>query len=130
MSTGAVLRVALEAADLLAERDVAATVLSMPTVKPLDEEAVLEAAAATPVLCVVQEHVAAGGLTDGVARCLAARPDLGATLVPVELAPGRADGTIGSQGFMSAGAGLSADRIADEILQRVVARDGRQVVTG
>lgn len=124
VSTGAALRLAVEAADALAARDVSAAVLSMPTVKPLDEAAVLRAAAATRLVCVVQEHSDCGGLTDAVARCLATRPELGATMVPIELAAGGADGTIGSQEFMAERAGVSAARIGDELVQRLRASAG------
>ena len=124
VSTGAALRLAVDAADALAARELSVGVLSMPTVKPLDRAAVLRAAERTPLVCVVQEHSDCGGLTDAVARCLAERPELGATLVPVELSSAHSDGTIGGQAFLAERAGVSAARIVEELLQRTRAGAG------
>lgn len=59
---------ALEAADLLAEDGVSARVLSMPTVRPLDREAVLAAATDTGAIVTVEEATVHGGLGGAVAE--------------------------------------------------------------
>jgi transketolase len=71
ISTGAMLPDALAAARALADENVSAAVLSMPTVKPLDAAAVLAAARATPLLVTIEEHSVHGGLGSIVADCLA-----------------------------------------------------------
>ncbi|WFF05894.1 transketolase C-terminal domain-containing protein [Micromonospora sp. WMMD1076] len=65
-------RIALHAADVLAASGVAATVLDMHTVKPLDV-ATLTAAAGNDTVLTVEDHWAAGGLGSAVAECLAER---------------------------------------------------------
>jgi transketolase len=63
---------AVEAADLLAEQKISARVLNMATVKPLDDDAVLNAARQTGALVVAEEHIAHGGLGSLVAMAVAA----------------------------------------------------------
>ena len=63
-----VVRHAVDAADLLAEQGISATVLDMYCVKPLDAEAVIEAAGATRAVVTVEEHSPFGGLGSMVAQ--------------------------------------------------------------
>lgn len=60
IATGTVVSRALEAADLLAARGVQARVLSMPTISPLDTEAVVAAARETAGIVTVEEALTAG----------------------------------------------------------------------
>jgi transketolase len=71
ISTGALLQNAIRVADTLATRGIQARVLSMHTVKPLDEEAILAAARETRALVTLEEHSIIGGLGGAVAECLA-----------------------------------------------------------
>ncbi len=59
---------ALEAASLLAERGVQARVLNMATARPIDREAIMEAAAQTGGIVTVEEHTVYGGLGSAVAE--------------------------------------------------------------
>jgi len=59
---------ALAAAALLAERGVQARVLSMATVRPIDREAIMAAAAQTGGIVTVEEHTIYGGLGSAVAE--------------------------------------------------------------
>lgn len=68
VATGEMVRHAVDAADLLAERGISATVLDMYCVKPLDAEAVIEAASATRAVVTVEEHSPFGGLGSMVAQ--------------------------------------------------------------
>ena len=58
---------ALEAAALLQQDDVRATVLNLPTIRPIDREAIAEAAAAGPIVT-IEEHTVYGGLGGAVAE--------------------------------------------------------------
>lgn len=60
VATGAVVSRALAAANTLAEEDVSARVLSMPTIKPLDQDAVLSAARETCGIVTVEEALTSG----------------------------------------------------------------------
>jgi len=71
ISTGALLQNAVQAAEEMAARGVQARVLSMHTVKPLDEDAILAAARETRAIVTLEEHSVIGGLGGAVAECLA-----------------------------------------------------------
>jgi transketolase len=60
VATGAVVRQALDAAELLAADGVDARVLSVPTIKPLDEAAILAAARETRGIVTVEEALTSG----------------------------------------------------------------------
>ncbi|HKC65738.1 MAG TPA: transketolase C-terminal domain-containing protein, partial [Pyrinomonadaceae bacterium] len=113
ISTGGMLERALAAAKLLSDRGISAGVLSMHTVKPLDEKAILDAAHQTRLICVVEEHGETGGLSDAVARTLSER---GAKCAFVALnIPAKENGKIGSQSYLLERAGLTAERISERI---------------
>jgi transketolase len=59
---------ALEAAKSLASQGVDCRVLNMPTLKPLDEPAIIAAAAQTGAIVVAEEHLLHGGLGSRVAQ--------------------------------------------------------------
>jgi transketolase len=71
VTTGICLGPAKEAAQALAAKGIQAAVLHMPTVKPLDTAALIERAAAVPVIVSVEEHSVIGGLGGAVAETLA-----------------------------------------------------------
>jgi len=60
----------LEAAELLAKEGIQAHVLHVPTLKPLDEEAIVRAAARTGLVVTAEEHTIVGGLGGAVAEVL------------------------------------------------------------
>lgn len=71
VTTGVGLQVCLAAADQLTAAGIDVTVLHMPTVKPLDTEALAAAAERVPVVVTVEEHSVVGGLGSAVAEFLA-----------------------------------------------------------
>ena len=81
IASGAILSEAATAAALLAEQGIHTTLLSMPTIQPLDTEAVLRAAMRTPLIVTVEEHRPVGGLGSAVAETLADAPQPHARLV-------------------------------------------------
>ena len=68
IAMGVLVSRALEAADMLAARGIQARVLNMSTVRPLDRDAVLEAATETGGIITVEEHTVFGGLGSAVAE--------------------------------------------------------------
>jgi transketolase len=71
ITTGITLKIGLEAADALKANGVAATVLHMHTVKPLDSEALLSHANKAHAIVTIEEHTIMGGLGGAVAEVLA-----------------------------------------------------------
>lgn len=70
IAAGGILYNTVQAAEELAQQGIQARVLSMPTIKPLDTEAVLAAARQTKAIITVEEHSIIGGLGSAVAEVL------------------------------------------------------------
>ena len=115
IACGTTVHLAVQAADALKEKGIAARVLNFSTINPLDETA-LHAAAATGAIVTVEEAGVRGGLGGAVSEFTAAN-----TPVPVE--------KVGFPGFLPTGStewlfkefGLSPEGIADAA-RRVLAR--------
>jgi transketolase len=73
ISTGVQTCRVVEAAELLSQQGIDASVLHLPTVKPLDSDAVVEAARETGFVVVIEEGTVIGGLGGAVAETLADR---------------------------------------------------------
>ncbi len=73
ISTGVQTTRALEAADLLAAEGLSVYLLHVPTLKPLDEGAIAEAAARTGAVVTAEDHTVIGGLGGAVAEALGER---------------------------------------------------------
>jgi transketolase len=71
IASGTMLYNAVQASDLLHREGIHARVLSMHTIKPLDEQAVLAAAKETGCIVTLEEHSILGGLGSAVAELLA-----------------------------------------------------------
>ena len=72
IACGEMVRPALDAAELLKQHGISATVLDMYCVKPLDKDAVLKAAQNTKLVVTVEEHAPFGGLGSMVSQVVAA----------------------------------------------------------
>ncbi len=73
IATGETVAPAVQACDVLAQHGIAAGVISMHTIKPLDEEALLNAAQTSRALVTVEEHSVFGGLGEACAAVLMQR---------------------------------------------------------
>ena len=70
-ATGIMTALALDTAGILAERGVEATVLNVPTIKPLRNGSILDAALGKTLCVTMEEHWISGGLGSAVAETLA-----------------------------------------------------------
>ncbi|MCB0150379.1 MAG: hypothetical protein KDE01_22365 [Caldilineaceae bacterium] len=70
LANGETVEIAAQAADLLAARGIGADVLSIHTLRPFDEAAVLETARRVKAIVTVEEHSVHGGLGSRVATLL------------------------------------------------------------
>lgn len=116
-STGAVLGLCVAAADELARQGVSAEVLSVPTLVPLDAEAVLTSVRATGRLLCVEEH-GEGGLTSVLAEVLAGA-GLGARFGSLRL-PKQPIKVAGTQDALRASVGLTSAGVV-ELARRLLA---------
>ena len=112
ISTGLMTMRALDAAKRLEADNVDVAVLHVPTIKPLDTEAILRAARTDRLVVTLENHTVVGGLAESVASCLAFAGQ-GRRIVPIAL-PDR---------FLDAGAlptlharyGLSTDAVVARV---------------
>ena len=109
IGTGEPVAQALLAAQQLEQRGISCRVISMHTVKPLDEVALLEAARDTQVLITVEEHSIYGGLGEACAATLLRHQ----VYVPFEIVGIPDEDTVtGSQSEIFDYYGISADGLA------------------
>jgi len=66
IACGIMVSMALEAAETLKEKGINARVINMPTIKPIDKDIILKAAAETGVIVTAEEHTVIGGLGSAV----------------------------------------------------------------
>ena len=114
-TTGVMLSAALKAALSLAEHDQQATVLHLPTVKPLDHDLILHHAARARVIVAVEEHSIIGGLGSAVAEILAEAGFREPKRFKRIGLPDAFSDRYGTQASQLARYGLTADGIAAEI---------------
>jgi transketolase len=70
-ATGHLLWKAIEAAEILEQQGISAEVINIHTIKPLDEDAILESLLKTGCAVSAEEHMMNGGLGDSIAQVLA-----------------------------------------------------------
>jgi transketolase len=73
IANGIMVAAALDAAEQLSGQGISARVLDMPTVKPIDEDAIIRAASETGGIVVAEEHLHHGGLGSAVSMVVARR---------------------------------------------------------
>lgn len=111
LSTGSLSYAALSAARALAEDGIPSIVLHVPTIKPLDGEAVLEAARQAGRVVTVEEHQAAGGFGSAVAEFLSEKHPMPITRLGIQDVFGQS----GDADELLAHYGLDEAHIADAV---------------
>jgi len=123
IAAGGILGEVLNAADLLERERIECRVLSMHTLKPVDVDALVEAAVDTACIVTVEEHAVEGGLGGAVAESL-----LEAGVAPAAFRRlGLRDtfsSVVGSQSFLRQSYGLDAAAIANSV--RTLRQPARQ----
>jgi 1-deoxy-D-xylulose-5-phosphate synthase len=116
LAVGRMLGQAQDAAQLLAERGIEASVYNMLWVKPVDEDAILQAAA-TPLIVTLEEGTTVGGFGSAVLEVLAQKSVQGICPQTSVLTVGVPDDFIGHGGIeeLLEELGLTSSRIAERI---------------
>ncbi len=70
VASGVTVDMSLKAADMLAEKNINARVINIHTIKPLDRDIILKAAAETGAIVTAEEHNIIGGLGSAVAEAV------------------------------------------------------------
>ncbi|MGD0372166.1 MAG: transketolase C-terminal domain-containing protein [Candidatus Dormibacteria bacterium] len=121
ISTGAQTPRVVDAAETLAARGFQAGVLHVPTIKPLDVQAIVQAAERSNLVVTIEEHTVIGGLGGAIAETLSEhRPT---RLFRIGLAD--VFGQSASNDDLLEAYGLSANRVADRISALMTSGPGR-----
>ena len=117
IACGALVGPAVEAAKLLGESNVSARVINMASIKPIDADAIIKAAAETGAIVTAEEHNIIGGLGSAVSEVVVANKP-----VPMEFVGVRDTfGESGTPKELMAKYGLTAKDIV-EAVKRVITR--------
>ena len=118
VAAGITLHEALAAHDELAAEGVAVRVIDLYSVKPIDEQTLIDAAEATGLIVTIEDHHAEGGIGDAVLEVFAdssSRPQI--ITLAVRVMP-----TSGTQAELLAQAGIDRVQIAETVRTLVAAR--------
>lgn len=119
VTTGVMLKPALDAAETLGKEGIETAVLHTPTIKPFDTEAVIEQASRVQAIVTLEEHNIIGGLGSAVAEAIAeANFDAPRRFKRIGL-PDVFPDKYGSQASLMARYGLTAERVV-EIVQSLM----------
>jgi transketolase len=115
ISTGAMLKTTMDAANILEEEGIDARVVSMHTVKPIDRETIFQAVQETRALLTVEEHDQIGGLGSAVAEVLFEMSDCSIPCKRIAL-PSEFCKYIGDQDYLRKMYGLSVENIVQQTM--------------
>ena len=116
-STGAIFEEVQAAVELLEAAGVHPTVYTFPTIKPLDEEVIRTCAAEHELIVTCEEHNIVGGFGSAVAEVMAESPAR-AKLMRVGMNDAYCT-LVGSQKYLRDQYGMSGEKIAARILERM-----------
>lgn len=128
MATGGVVEEAVEAANRLEHKGIYCSVLSMHSLKPLDDEAIKRAVEKTAGIITIEENNVLGGLGGAVAESLMRQGAYPGFLKSLGLQD-QYTSVVGSQEYLRQKYEIDASAIA-ECCQQLVQKDYREVVSG
>ncbi len=118
-ASGIMVGEAMLAAEALSQEGIQATVLDLFTVKPLDVEALIEAAARTGAIVTCENHSRVGGLYAAVSEALSLNRPTPVEYVAVE----DEFGEVGPQDYLQKRFGLTAEHIAEKVKKAISRKD-------
>jgi transketolase len=115
IAVGTMVYVSLEAAKILYEQGISATVVNMHTLKPLDTSVIEQACELSKLIVTVEEHSIIGGLGSAVAEYKAMLKKS-----PPQIFIGLPDkyGEAGEYGYLLEKYGLTAKHIAERVMNQ------------
>jgi len=119
ISTGNVLDIAVKTAEILHIRGIEACVVSMPTIKPIDEKIILKHAAKKRGIFTIEEHSVVGGLGSAVAETVLKAGMNGKQFDKFGLPADRFLKYVGDREYLLRKAGLDAAKIAARIQMKL-----------
>lgn len=115
VTTGITLKLALDAAAALAGDGIEIAVLHMPTIKPFDRPALVDAMQPVPIVVTIEEHTIIGGLGSAVAEVIAEESFEPSKRFKRIGIPDVFPDSYGSQASLMARYGITADAVAHAV---------------
>jgi transketolase len=119
LNTGNTLPIAIEAGKKLKKRGISVKVVSLHTVKPLDNQLLKEAFTSCPLVATIEEHSLIGGLSGAIAEWLADNGPMNAHFCRIGT-PDKFFHLTGSQSYLRKQTGLTPKSIADLLENRLL----------
>jgi len=119
ITTGITLGMAKEALEILKEEGIEISILHVPTIKPLDEDFLIEMIKKVSLVVTIEEHIIIGGLGSAVAEIIAERFSSGKKFARVGF-PNRFPEGYGSQLDMMARENVSTKNLVSVIKQKLL----------
>ncbi len=113
---GAMVNECIKSSNILKEKNINASVINMHTIKPLDEEAILNEASKTKLIVSVEEHNIIGGLGTAISECIIKQKDH-AMLLKIGIEDYYSKG--GSYTYLKDLYGLTSEKIVDKIQKKL-----------
>lgn len=118
-STGAIIQEAFKAASILEARDISAEIINIHTIKPIDEEIIVDRARLRKGIFVLEEHNILGGLGGAIAEIISEANTITKPIFKRFGVPDKYVHLAGSQNFMRQQCGITGEQIADQILSSI-----------
>jgi transketolase len=120
ISTGGMLKTAIGAADRISKQriGISVRVLSMPTIKPIDKEAIFEAIRETSAIFTIEDHSIIGGMGSAVAEVFAEYNSYDVIFLRLGIRDTNYY-EIGDQKYLYKTAGLDVDGVVSKILEKL-----------
>ncbi len=115
VTNGETLVECLDAADILEQNGISATVINLPVVKPIDNDIILEESADTKLVVTVENHSVIGGVGSAVCEVLAENMPKKVLRIGIQDTFGQSGNADKLVDFY----GLSAEKIADKIKSKL-----------
>lgn len=113
IATGIMVYEAMKAAEILKEKGIHVQVINMPTIKPIDEKVILEAAKKCGTLVTVEEHSIYGGLGEAVSGVVTEKYPVPVHKIGVNDVYGKS----GTADEVLAAYGLTDKNIAEKVME-------------
>ena len=118
LNTGNTLPMAVETGKELERRGISVKVVSLHTVKPLDQDLLKEAFSSYPLVATIEEHSLIGGLSGAIAEWLADNQPVNAHLCRIGT-PDNFFHRTGSQSYLRNQIGLTPEAISDRLQDKL-----------
>lgn len=115
VATGIMVDAALEAKEILSKEGIAAKVINIHTIKPIDSELIIEAAKETGSIVTVEEHSIIGGLGSAVSEVISEKYPVPVLKVGVKDVFGES----GKPDELLKGYGLTADDVVNKVKEAI-----------